>query len=69
MLWTSALASALLLGCTAAAASAASAASGGRHALAAWVQPNDTQTSNPIEPALNVTMEDLPLDKPPLVRA
>ena len=58
-----ALACALLLGCPAAAVAAAS-----RHALAAWVSPNGTQTSNPIDPTTNPTMEDLPLDKPPLVR-
>ena len=60
MLWASTLASALLF----CAAAAAPAATGDRHMLD-WVEPNGTQITNPIDPAL--TVQDLPLDQPPLV--
>ena len=62
-LWASVLAGALL-----GPAVAAPAAIGGRHMAAAWVDPNATQTSNPIDPALSSAVQDLPLDEPPLVR-
>lgn len=71
VLWASALAGGLLrpaAATSAAVAPAAASAAGGRHMLAAWVEPNATQTTNPIDPALVSAVEDLPLDEPPLVR-
>lgn len=62
-LWASALAGELLR----LAAAAPAASSGRRHMHAAWVEPNATQTTNPIDPALVSAVEDLPLDEPPLV--
>ncbi|PRW60148.1 Purple acid phosphatase 15 [Chlorella sorokiniana] len=40
----------------------------GQQAGQAWVEPNGTQTTNPIDPALSLAVQDLPLDKPPLAR-